>query len=137
MEAKELRIGNWVQLSDRVSSPIQLSDFVEEYETGQAFFHCKPIPITAEWLLRFGFVKIVWTAENWYEAEYSIACGTDVYISYAENFSLEIYDFALSNKEYLNNKFFTILPSFNQVKTVHGLQNLYFALTGNELTIKQ
>ena len=132
MEAKELRIGNFVMYSSVIT--------VNENKIKECVQHPErfgPLQITAEWLLRFGFVKVVRTAENWYEAEYSIACGTDVYISYAENFSLEIYDFALSNKEYLNNKFFTILPSFNQVKTVHGLQNLYFALTGNELTIKQ
>lgn len=50
MEAKELRIGNLVQSKENRPFEITLEDlsFIEAGST------CKPIPLTEEWLLKFG-----------------------------------------------------------------------------------
>ena len=76
----------------------------------------KSIPLTEEWLLKFGFEKI---KNN----------GIDY----------ELHDCVIS----VNAKWmWTAESKLNEVRTlipthVHTLQNLYFALTGEELTIKE
>ena len=67
---------------------------------------CKPIPLTEEWLLKFGFEHklLVW--------EYNNFCITGCFT----------YGYCL-NGYCLDNLF----PRF---KYVHQLQNLYFTLTG-------
>lgn len=78
--------------------------------------HVYPIPLTEEWLLKFGFEKI---GENY------------------ENDWLLIHTH-LKTKEL---HFILNLPNSHQynitvLNYVHQLQNLYFVLTGEELTIK-
>jgi hypothetical protein len=73
----------------------------------------EPIPITEEWLLKFGFEK-----------------------SFDTNFTLEFLHHELEINisgygTWLNTQ------DIVSVKYVHQLQNLYFALTGEELTIKE
>jgi hypothetical protein len=90
--------------------------------------HINPIPITKEWLLNFGFKKI--------ESDFKIQIQKD---NKDGNTDYWIYvDSGIDNE---TNKF-TIeilcqegcwFTSKNQY--VHQLQNLYFALTGKELTL--
>jgi hypothetical protein len=68
----------------------------------------KPIPLTEEWLLKFGFKKKV---GNRFESD---LLSQDIYFG---------------NGYYIAN----VLP---ELKHVHQLQNLYFVLTGEELQIK-
>lgn len=87
----------------------------------------KPIPLTEEWLLKFRFKEIVFTQDRnreWlkmFEIE-----ETD------ELFSLCFYP--EKNICYLN---FDVGYGNNvlNIEFVHKLQNLYFALTGSELTV--
>ena len=102
MKASELRIGN---------SIMQDGDFVfvtwwrlELIENNKIEY--KPIPLTEEWLFKFGFEKA-------YETCY------------------QYKDFILNDKFIMMDIDITI-----QLKYVHQLQNLYHALTGEELTIK-
>lgn len=90
------------------------------------FEDCEPIPITEEWLLNFGFRNI-----NTYNDYH-------VYVSPDNDYHLQI-DVRINNGEYiiLDNSVkdlsdFALIP----IKYVHQLQNLYFALTGKQLTIK-
>jgi hypothetical protein len=106
MKASELRIGN---------SIMQDEDFVfvtywrlKLIEDGVLIY--KPIPLTEEWLLKFGYIKgkIYYT-----EKEH----GTiSFYFNDSEELKCEVYDWTYDN-----------------IKYVHQLQNLYFALTGKEL----
>lgn len=73
----------------------------------------KPIKLTKEWLLKFGF------EHN--DDFYSIGL---IHIWYG----VESSDFNYGNKN--------ALYSIKTIKHVNQLQNLYFALTGKELTIK-
>ena len=70
-------------------------------------YNFEPIPLTEEWLLRF-----------WFEQKTS---------------SFVIYP--VSIKRQTKNAFF-YSPTSLHLKYVHQLQNLYFALTGEELEIK-
>jgi hypothetical protein len=156
MKASELRIGNWVKIKEEFSErdiPLETLEFQIEgfndgskrYEEGakQILFwsiknkvfgtttsgsydiECEPIPITEEWLINFNFekdgddyiiehpkdiVKYVLT-EN--------VLGKGLWILGVDQF----YD-----KDY---KYFSW-----GIKYVHQLQNLYFALTGEELILK-
>jgi hypothetical protein len=71
----------------------------------------KPIPLTEEWLLKFGFEKNI---------------TTDLY----PTFSYDILNVNDGIVYVLNYGF------VNHIKYIHQLQNLYFALTGEELQSK-
>ena len=126
MKASELRIGNLVTPCGnkpyRVESvdndgcmivPVDNSELVDfDYECD-----LEPIPLTEEWLVKFGF-------------EYK-----DGYLT------LELGYFSGSNFIYwigdvLNLFCKSGMMLTNNIKYVHQLQNLYFALTGEELKIK-
>lgn len=117
MKANELRIGNYVyddvlkdidtvyQLDLRCVNDCYIKDLNNEM---------KPIPLTEEWLLKFGFVVF----------------GID-----KDHYSL--HDFKLFDV----GGYYIVTPLPHEykpiIKHVHQLQNLYFALTGEELTIKE
>ena len=118
MEAQDLRIGNWY-LSTRFQTPVicEMGDFYEiyaradgssEYTVDDIF---QSIPLTEEWLLKFGFE---------YDNETS---GWD-----NEKLSSD-YDSEIEC-------YYILFYVDNSIKYVHQLQNIYFALTGEELTIK-
>lgn len=86
--------------------------------SGHAF---KPIPLTPEWLERFGFQK---TKNGGTFAEYYWSGkGMDLTLDLELSTSTPEYD-----SQYVSGS--------TQLKHVHQLQNLYFALTGEELEIK-
>ncbi len=122
MEVNELRFGNW------------LKDGEENFQVEKAFFtllelnmkFCKPIPLTEEWLLKFGFEKEVYDSDIYNGVEYNLELN-GLILNYCDDFSLTIH---------LERKDFGFLPDLNLFKNVHQIQNLYFALTGKELTIK-
>ena len=80
-------------------------------------FHFKPIPLTEEWLLKFGFKK----RKNRHLFHWENKIVISEYKDEFENFFYPKtgYDIRFSN----------------EIKYVHQLQNLYFALTGAELTV--
>ena len=109
MKASELRIGNYVYFEDK------LLKF--DFEMGWNFDYIKPIPLTEEWLLKFGFEKKYQT----FEFKGLNIDGTVVHFSF-DKWRSE-YD--------IENCDFTEIPA--ECKHVHQLQNLYFALTNEEL----
>lgn len=140
MKATELRIGNYVfdcegyvdkvtaiitpQIDNekncypwlRGTTAIMLDNFVGAHNVDAI----DPIPITQEWLERFGFVYDNDEDELILDAKsgISLMCAHDSIVYYKGNLEPLWVD-VLLNIEY-----------------VHQLQNLYFALTGNELTIQ-
>lgn len=123
MNATELRIGNFIMLNNslreehlewqkvnevRIDSCQLIDNNKETY--GQLYKYIDPIPLTEEWLVKFGYLencihlsdmKIIQEEEGYYLSDYD---DLGVGVSY--------------------------------IKYVHTLQNLYFALTGEELKIK-
>jgi hypothetical protein len=110
MKANELRIGNYVYLGTEVYQ-IKTGS---EIGYGENVF--KPILLTEEWLLKFGFKR--------------------------DGRSLKLKNFGRFMFLEIGISFYpagnlNCLLKRDIIQRVHQLQNLYFALTGEELTIKQ
>lgn len=106
MKANELRIGNWVFNGQNIQVTPKQIEWFSE-----GVYDLLPIELTEEWLLKFGFSK--WKNKN--------------------NFSKGSFIvYTLSKKGFhYGRKSLRV-----ELKYVHQLQNLYFALTGEELKIK-
>ena len=127
MKATDLRIGNWIAsganhqnietwVIGKVHSISCLNSQFEqiEVETEEEFTwffkdNYFGIPLTEEWLVKFGFDK------------------------YQSNICLLNISLEWDNK----GRYFFQWYDVTYLEYVHQLQNLYFALTGNELTIKE
>jgi hypothetical protein len=132
MKANELRIGNWVSYptTDGSISPtqIELSSFAYDYNASIHIESYLPIPLTKQWLLRFGFERR--DAEVFCHAHEDMeetSCYTKGGISILYNHTIAGGVYMLMNYDDLEVR----------LNHVHQLQNLHFALTGKELTIKQ
>ncbi len=133
MKAEELRINNLVLNNGCICKICHIY--------GELFINCtlktkqgniinahydliKPIPLTEEWLLKFGFV---------FKKQLGI-CGQDQWSG---------MDFYLKDNITLRGNLkksstLSLAEYFNcQIQYVHQLQNLYFALTGTELIINE
>lgn len=79
----------------------------------------EPIPLTGKWLLKFGFKKYF---DNNNESYFRI--NDDMFIT------ADYYVYLMGDDA------FECLKLKRKIKYIHQLQNLYFSLTGKELTIK-
>jgi hypothetical protein len=123
MEAKELRIGNYVQLYGDIVQ-VQRSDFSDS-EHGIAIYSGKPIPLTEQWLIDFGFEK---TNFKW--ADESISEG--VFVDKPYYFEFTPYGMSFCKLYQIGFGYHALNLKF--IEFVHDFQNLYFELTGKELT---
>lgn len=117
MKTKELKQGNWIAYEN---CHFQVVGFdTDQVLLSFAWVYLKsinPIPINEEWLLKFGFVQA-----SEFKQHYLLECEFGVYE----------YAFFDSSKSLWINE--TFIPN---IKYIHQLQNLYFALTQTELDIK-
>lgn len=111
MKASELRIGNWVKIKD--SKGICTTVTKSTFDCDVDVFY-KPIPITEKWLLKLGAKKL---SDNFFDIGYL------KFKIHSHQYGIDFH-FGNGGKHYIK-------PHY-----VHSLQNLYFALTGEELTIK-
>tara|TARA_R110002167_G_C12288573_1_gene615858 strand:- start:203 stop:562 length:360 start_codon:yes stop_codon:yes gene_type:complete len=114
IEASELRIGNWVTAiqcdGSEVQQKIDVINAIGNFATTtHGWSKIKPIPLTEEWLLKFGFEENTTSWTN-YKTRPCVKIGKQGKYLYYNGGSRIVY--------------------------VHQLQNLYFALTSEELTIK-
>lgn len=138
MEAKELRIGNYVHFfhPDRnLRAPynqlIQVTiEDIDQIQGGHERF--MPIPITPEWLERFGFVCEVNGGHQYWKRANEAGEFLDR-LSFRRS---EISAWGLLGRE-MENYFLSYLAKNVRIFYVHQLQNLYFALTGEELTLME
>jgi hypothetical protein len=108
MKANELRIGNLVEYGNDIEQ-ITIHHLFGVMHGDDV----KPIPLTEEWLFKFWF-----------------RYNDGLFIK--ENLVVFIYD------GYCKVVFGSLtFVDGVKIKHVHQLQNLYFALTGEELTLKQ
>lgn len=124
IKASELRIGNFIiPVNNKISNfytivhgVINNSIFIpfEGYTTKFSEIDFNPIPLTEEWLIKFGFTK---DFTNGFHLEdlYSLSISVTKYGEFLACF----------NDRVLHNEL--------KLKEVHQLQNIYFALTGKEL----
>jgi len=120
MKANEIRIGNYVDCVNKRHNEkyIEIESVTCEKINVEfreySLSDCKPIPLTEDWLLKFGFM----TNGNYWT---NLVIDLD-YITQEDYFEYEIQ--------------FPFLDWVKRdLKYVHQLQNLYFALTGEELTL--
>jgi hypothetical protein len=123
MKTNELRIGNYVYDTLGKVNKIDLEAIT--YIVKEPHNQVKPIPLTEEWLLKFDM-----------EFTDGFSSSRKLYLNNYEN---DISKITYSPKEGLlrlsngDTKGTLLIP---HIKYVHQLQNIYFALTGKELTFK-
>ena len=105
MKATELRLNNLVLLNGKEIYEI------EDFRDAEV---CEPIPLTEEWLLKFGFV---------FDG-----------VRFQQEVNNNLWVFVKDNKWGWYSPHIEIS---NGIEYVHTFQNLMFALTGEELTIKE
>ena len=133
MKANELRIWNYVRFyaTESIITAINNNDEENSYVDVASYNDIpiedlNPIPLTEDWLLKFGFEKEIdeFDIFSIHNSQYSIQ-------HYKNGKCIFVYSpINELNPEDEENVIFL------QIKHVHQLQNLYFALTGEELTIK-
>ena len=123
MEAKELRIGNLVYdtrtVGDRTGlPPVRNKTKITSIEEGSVYRYIEPIPLTPEILEKAGFVT---SEELSYKTVYNLK-GVEISLIKDKRilFDVDNGDFVFG---------------FTKIKYIHQLQNLYFALTGEELEV--
>lgn len=116
MKAEELRIGNKILIHGKTVNVFRI---VKGEISGQIIVNRKPldiidaIPLTEQWLIDFGFKKVIRQNIIQWENEYSLSHEFD---------NNGIFGFHIANGTWISCKY------------VHQLQNLYFALRGTELS---
>jgi len=132
--ANELRIGNAIIIGGKHINVSLVSDgdsvgFIDgETITCLPSKHFKPIPLTEEWLVKFGGEK---------ESSFFRFGGYfyfDKKLFIEEILGEEVLANTDESKQYSGYHYFQVNQS--EIKYVHQLQNLYFALTGEELQLK-
>jgi hypothetical protein len=126
IQANELRIGNLVCYDGRV---FEIDTIAKEFPTLNTtefgigvvgWNDIEPIIITEEWLLKFGFIEI-----NRSNFRISFDHIQTRFIG---------YDFCEKEKEFNGFRYYG--HYLHNINHIHQLQNLYFALTQTELTLK-
>jgi len=123
MEAKELRIGNTILYKGKIIDLSMVGLFQLYYasdthtDSKTDKLQYEPIPLTEAWLLRLGFKED----------------GNSYSIDNPNGFALSKGHIESLKRVYFNS--WSIM--YKWPESVHQLQNLYFALTGLELTYEQ
>ena len=133
MKAEELRIGNWVfQGGTYGYAPVtayelyQFSLYEVGTKTADYYQDWQSIPLTEEWLERFGFKM----SSDGTSMEMEIAYQTTSFPTTLQICGIWGYDAI----EICRSKIGALSV---KCKYVHQLQNLYFALTNTELKISE
>ena len=122
IKIEELRIGNYICVNNnghpcRVTELTTMSCTVESIKENNKEPYVKTmntIPLTEEWLLKFGFEK----KKGYYDRYYYRIDGMDIRID-GDMFETEVGECL-----------------YKSIKYVHQLQNLFFAHNDQELTMK-
>lgn len=143
IDSHELRAGNYVTTSPE--SPLNMPSGIPVVVFTIGFAECKflndltlpwsqqapfridyrhvhPIPITREWLEKLGF-----------DMDDDIDEGVIRFLKVIDGITLRWNGFLEME---VTTQYVTIRFDLDHIKYVHQLQNLYFALTGQELTLK-
>lgn len=131
--AEELRIGNLILDPHGTQIEVHSHSFVSDPEGWYEIEDCSGIPITPEWLERLGF-------------KYDLSAkGQENHVKIFENrttlvvreinglfgfvYHKELQEYSVGHSGFVENSV--------HIKYIHQLQNLCFALTGTELTVKE
>jgi hypothetical protein len=123
MEANELRIGNLVclhftnqNLEIKSIEYWKDSDYIIIFDGNiiENLKKLKPITLTEDWLIKFGFED---RNDYWKKKKVKMVWSSRI-IKTGERLGIRH-------------------EKYDHIQYVHQLQNLYFALTGNELTVRE
>jgi hypothetical protein len=131
MKVNNLRVGNWVidyeaEPNKTIYWQVETIEYLNttlgiRFRDGSCWTceeFIEPIPLTEEWIVKFGINET--KDQDIYRINYvSYHKGTNTF-----NYCLGYY---YDDQGYVDN-------IFKEIKHVHQLQNLYFELTGQELT---
>lgn len=139
MKATELRLGNYVIVENdlrpengfvheitevrQLDCQVELKSMDSTY--GQKYKFIKSITLTEEWLTDFGFDKVEMDGDYWFELQVGklrFTTNDTNFNHFADQWVIG-FDFHDNDTEFLNNI----------IENVHEFQNLYYALTGNEI----
>ena len=136
MNAQDLRIGNYVyrtnkQTKEKLLIEVTPSCIMDIHSNGEnSSFIYEPIPLTKEWLLKMPQFK----KSQYFDYKFEYKKGED----YSEgqmfievDFNTREIQFSICVGGDNSNWVYLPMPEF-----LHIFQNLYFALTNEELTIK-
>ena len=118
MKATEFRVGNWIHefgIPKQVT-PLMIVGLSQIERAGKICIDLTPIPLTEEWLLKFGFESNEW--KQYLKFPIFVNMG-----------NRDIVSILASNDG-------SYIPSQKPCFYVHQLQNLYWCLCGNELNLK-
>ena len=121
MKAQEIRLGNYVMDYDGSHKIFKVKSITKEKKVNMFFINGRwdsdvlPIPLTEEWLLKFGFEKY---PHSWGNSIFHLTEWDNYHMKWCVAF----------------NKNNAII--IQKLQYVHQLQNLYSALTGKELNLK-
>jgi len=128
MKATELRIGNALQRLDGSIFNVTIHDLgiIHNWTASERLLP-SGIPLTEEWLLKFGLLKSIlddhtFDLDDWYSLKYQ---PKDEWTKVA-GWYLYVNCLYVNCMEYETN---------TVIQYVHQLQNLYFAITGEELIV--
>ena len=118
MKANELRLGNLIyDIPERGGKIISVNKvWIDDDGECLYFDLCNPIPLTEEWLVKFGFEYI---NDYWLHDEFDF------------DIVMHGHGYVFADISEDSGRYF----AHGKFQYVHQLQNLYFALTGKELTI--
>jgi len=139
MKATELRIGNYIngmtgKMYETITS-IDQGRVSTDNENSYNINHVEPIPLTEEWLLRLGF-KLCDICKDFGGLEMPYYANNAVLLFFNSNRTkYELSDYYIGYGSMRSGKYHVV--AFKWIKYVHQLQNLYFALTGEELEMTE
>jgi len=138
MKANELRIGNWTSINGYWVNVYEIANGVIEISNGvdpYSIHDINPIPLTEEWLLKFGFNKGMESGRSLFGG-YKYRNYYYIQLEF-ENWQYRLVKKTINDDWVLHQGFISQWSTVKEsIDYVHQLQNLYFALTGEELTIK-
>jgi hypothetical protein len=123
INANELRIGDWVIEKGNIKQVYSISN-----HNAKDYSKIEPIPLTIDWLANFGFLKSNLKRHCYINLYYRIwlndnrLLGAKYKRFYISHISENRFSLDVGGRKYID------------IKYVHQLQNIYFSLTGNELT---
>ena len=143
MKSNELRIGNLIDRVDYICEVVGIDKdgvIVEplNYE-GERFVEqeIQPIPLTEEWLLNFGFEEKEWI-DSYDNTKVTGLVKDNIWCfcyKYKEKYNATYFGRRVKTGSF-DSDVWRFEEREGQKEYLHQLQNLHFALTGEELQIK-
>lgn len=114
--SRELRIGNWISFGDAINqiccTHFDIANLVKMEILKEESAAYQPIQLTHKWLIALGFKNASTGELGWYR--------------------IKTHDFEIDEIK-INDVSFFLSCADIKIKYVHQLQNLFFAITGQEL----